>query len=153
MITKSAHSPWTSRSTTERRKRTSCSTTPSSYNPAIHSAGQVDTKHLGNYELKIEEFSASDEDQFIPFDPPLVSRFGPISRMARSLIRGAAPIQVSATINSGMIALTPVVQQPMPSTGSTHNWYWQSTPGTYTCLFVNFAAKASVITINKLHCY
>ncbi|KAG1664756.1 Roquin-2 [Nymphon striatum] len=69
--------------------------------------------------------SIQEDEEFIPFDPPLVSRFGPICRMARSLIAGnTAPIQVNATtLSSGVISITPApTASPLPSA-----WYLQPT--------------------------
>ena len=47
--------------------------------------------------FRIVKATLEDEDDFfIPFDPPLVSKFGPISRLARTKGRNTDPVQVTA---------------------------------------------------------
>ncbi|XP_070532813.1 roquin-1-like isoform X2 [Ptychodera flava] len=43
-----------------------------------------------------QKVSAADDD-FIPFDPPRISKYGPISRMARSIIHDSVPVQAKPT--------------------------------------------------------
>ncbi|KAL5012353.1 hypothetical protein ScPMuIL_010904 [Solemya velum] len=68
-----------------------------------------------------------DEDEmFIPFDPPLVSRFGPISRSARSKYKTSDPVQVTA--DEVMKRMTPVasiipVKRPYPSSAPSPSRY------------------------------
>ncbi|KAG8197120.1 hypothetical protein JTE90_011283 [Oedothorax gibbosus] len=58
----------------------------------------------------------SEKDEFIPFDRPLVSKYGPISRCSKSLIRGTAPIQVNAVFKMGeLTSPTSSVQHPLSS--------------------------------------
>lgn len=54
------------------------------------------------------------KDDFIPFDPPLVSRFGPISRMSRTVIQPANPIQSSVS-SATETTTTPTVRRPVPA--------------------------------------
>lgn len=48
------------------------------------------------WHFRIVAVTLGDEDVFIPFDPPLVSKFGPICRCARIKGRNTAPVQVTA---------------------------------------------------------
>lgn len=45
-------------------------------------------------------------DEEIPFDPPIVSKFGPISRSCKTKFKSSDPVQ--ATANQGLSTLTPV---------------------------------------------
>ncbi|XP_053653431.1 roquin-1 isoform X2 [Cherax quadricarinatus] len=69
------------------------------------------------------------KDDFIPFDPPLVSRFGPISRMSRTVIQPANPIQSSAS-NPTETTTTPTVRRPVPTISPMPQVLYQ--PGGYT---------------------
>ena len=46
--------------------------------------------------FRILAVNREDDDIFIPFDPPLVSKFGPICRCARMKGRNTAPLQATA---------------------------------------------------------
>ncbi|XP_042226809.1 roquin-1-like isoform X2 [Homarus americanus] len=72
---------------------------------------------------------AKGKDDFIPFDPPLVSRFGPISRMSRTVIQPANPIQSSAS-NPTETTTTPTVRRPVPAISPMPQVLYQ--PGGYT---------------------
>lgn len=74
-------------------------------------------------------FCPSDKDEFIPFDPPLVSKYGPISRCSKSLIRGPAPIQVNAVSQMGeLTSPTSVVRHPLPSASLAPSFYATTSP-------------------------
>ncbi|XP_046365919.2 roquin-1-like isoform X1 [Haliotis rufescens] len=47
-------------------------------------------------QLQLGDYSSIEEQTFIPFDPPLVSRFGPISRLSRAKFKNTDPVQVTA---------------------------------------------------------
>ena len=51
------------------------------------------------------ESDDTDDDFFIPFDPPLVSKYGPISRHTRIKGRNTAPVNVTAEDVSGYCPL------------------------------------------------
>lgn len=67
----------------------------------------------------------SEEDPLVPFDPPLVSKYGPISRCARALVRGPAPIQVSAASHRGgdLTSPTAALRHPLPSASQAPSLY------------------------------
>lgn len=69
------------------------------------------------------------KDDFIPFDPPLVSRFGPISRMSRTVIQPANPIQSSVS-SATETTTTPTVRRPVPAISPMPQMLYQ--PGGYT---------------------
>ncbi|KFM77945.1 RING finger and CCCH-type zinc finger domain-containing protein 2, partial [Stegodyphus mimosarum] len=74
-------------------------------------------------------FCPSEKDEFIPFDPPLVSKYGPISRCSKSLIRGPAPIQVNAVSQMGeLTSPTSVVRHPLPSASLAPSFYAATSP-------------------------
>ncbi|XP_066940715.1 roquin-1-like [Macrobrachium rosenbergii] len=75
------------------------------------------------------------KDDFIPFDPPLVSRFGPISRMSRAVIRPANAIQSSASNTTEPIT-TPIVRRPVPAISPMPQVIYQ--PGGYTLGFMTY---------------
>ncbi|CAN7992747.1 unnamed protein product, partial [Ixodes hexagonus] len=64
----------------------------------------------------------SEEDPFVPFDPPLVSKYGPISRCARSLVRGPAPIQVTSQ-RGNLTSPTAALRHPLPSASAAPSLY------------------------------
>ncbi|XP_040068352.1 roquin-1 isoform X2 [Ixodes scapularis] len=66
----------------------------------------------------------SEEDPFVPFDPPLVSKYGPISRCARSLVRGPAPIQVTSQ-RGDLTSPTAALRHPLPSASAAPSLYAQ----------------------------
>lgn len=51
----------------------------------------------------------------MPFDPPLVSKYGPISRCARALVRGPAPIQVTSRQPQELTSPTAALRLPLAS--------------------------------------
>lgn len=60
----------------------------------------------------------------MPFDPPLVSKYGPISRCARSLVRGPAPIQVTSQ-RGDLTSPTAALRHPLPSASAAPSLYAQ----------------------------
>ncbi|GAB6031532.1 hypothetical protein CHUAL_009300 [Chamberlinius hualienensis] len=64
----------------------------------------------------------TEDDQFIPFDPPVVSKYGPISRGSRVMMRSSVPIQVSASLGYNTIS-TPAFRQPVPAASPLPTWY------------------------------
>ncbi|GFR00818.1 roquin-1 [Trichonephila clavata] len=75
-------------------------------------------------------FCPSEKDEFIPFDPPLVSKYGPISRCSKSLIRGPAPIQVNAVSQMGeLTSPTSAVRHPLPSASFAPSFYATNSSG------------------------
>lgn len=79
------------------------------------------------------------EEEFIPFDPPSVSRFGPISRIQqqRSIIRPATAIQVSACNTTDSVT-TPTVRRPVPTISPMPQVLYQPGGG-YTLGFMTYA--------------
>ncbi|XP_046560854.1 roquin-2-like isoform X3 [Haliotis rubra] len=78
--------------------------------------------------LQLDDYILAEDQNFIPFDPPLVSRFGPISRLSRSKFKNTDPVQVTA--DETIKRMTPVtavtamdcplaVAAPVPSRFST----------------------------------
>ncbi|XP_064457406.1 uncharacterized protein LOC135368202 isoform X2 [Ornithodoros turicata] len=66
----------------------------------------------------------SEEDPLVPFGPPLVSKYGPISRSARAFVRGPAPIQVNAISQMGQLTSpTSSVRHPVPSASPAPSLY------------------------------
>ncbi|XP_067140627.1 roquin-2 isoform X3 [Centruroides vittatus] len=75
-------------------------------------------------------FWPSEKDEFIPFDPPFVSKYGPISRCSKSLIRGPAPIQVNAVSQMGeLTSPTSVVRHPLSSAALAPSLFAAGGPG------------------------
>ncbi|KAL7637083.1 UNVERIFIED_CONTAM: hypothetical protein RMT77_012841 [Armadillidium vulgare] len=66
------------------------------------------------YRTNAETVKHGPKEDFIPFDPPVVSRFGPISRMPRPYLRPPNPIQVSACNTTDPVT-TPTVHRPVPA--------------------------------------
>lgn len=68
--------------------------------------------------------SPAEDDQFIPFDPPVVSKYGPISRASKTILRPSNPIQASSPLG-GYTVSTPVVRKPVPATVASPmpTWY------------------------------
>ncbi|XP_035206118.1 roquin-2-like isoform X2 [Stegodyphus dumicola] len=82
-----------------------------------------------NYCHSCPLFCPSEKDEFIPFDPPLVSKYGPISRCSKSLIRGPMPIQVNAVSQMGeLTSPTSVVRHPLPSASFAPSFYAATSP-------------------------
>ncbi|XP_077506264.1 RING finger and CCCH-type zinc finger domain-containing protein roquin isoform X3 [Amblyomma americanum] len=67
----------------------------------------------------------SEEDPLVPFDPPLVSKYGPISRCARSLVRGPAPIQVTSRQPQELTSPTAALRLPLASAAAAPSFYAQ----------------------------
>ncbi|KAJ9592634.1 hypothetical protein L9F63_015689, partial [Diploptera punctata] len=66
------------------------------------------------------------DDEFIPFDPPIVSKYGPISRMSKTILRPNSSVQVSASFGDGTIS-TPMVRRPVPAASPVASWYFNAT--------------------------
>ncbi|XP_067001149.1 roquin-1 [Anabrus simplex] len=73
------------------------------------------------------------DDEFIPFDPPIVSKYGPISRMSKTILRPSNSVQVSASFGDGTIS-TPVVRRPVPAASPVASWYYNNAQGYPTAL-------------------
>lgn len=67
----------------------------------------------------------SEEDPLVPFDPPLVSKYGPISRCARTLVRGPAPIQVTSRQPQELTSPTAALRLPLASAAAAPSFYAQ----------------------------
>lgn len=67
----------------------------------------------------------SEEDPLVPFDPPLVSKYGPISRCARTLVRGPAPIQVTSRQPQELTSPTAALRLPLASAAAAPSLYAQ----------------------------
>ncbi|PNF24679.1 hypothetical protein B7P43_G17554 [Cryptotermes secundus] len=65
------------------------------------------------------------DDEFIPFDPPIVSKYGPISRMSKTILRPNSSVQVSASFGDGTIS-TPMVRRPVPAASPVASWYFNA---------------------------
>jgi hypothetical protein len=68
------------------------------------------------------------DDEFIPFDPQIVSKYGPISRMSKTILRPNSSVQVSASFGDGTIS-TPMVRRPVPAASPVASWYFNATQG------------------------
>lgn len=83
-----------------------------------------------------------DDDSFIPFDPPLVSKYGPISRNARVKGRNTDPVQVTADENmrkcTAVLSVTPI-SRPYPTSAPVPSMY---KPQMHPGLALNPAAAA-----------
>lgn len=64
----------------------------------------------------------SEDDQFIPFDPPVVSKYGPISRVAKTILRSTNPIQVNSSCGGSTVS-TCIVRKPLPVASPLPTWY------------------------------
>ena len=58
-----------------------------------------------------------EDDDFVPFDPPIHSKYGPISRLSRILPRPSNPVQASAHFGHALISTQTVPRTPLSSTG------------------------------------
>ncbi|GIY86722.1 hypothetical protein CDAR_427621 [Caerostris darwini] len=128
----SFYSPWTSTNVFPSDSSTYC--TNSDYNSSLSmscsetsSSTVTDEMENGLLEMDFSNctlFCPSEKDEFIPFDPPLVSKYGPISRCSKSLIRGPAPIQVNAVSHMGeLTSPTSAVRHPLPSASFAPSFY------------------------------
>jgi RING finger/CCCH-type zinc finger protein len=70
------------------------------------------------------------DDEFIPFDPPIVSKYGPISRMSKTILRPNSSVQVSASFGDGTIS-TPMVRRPVPAASPVASWYFNAAQGEF----------------------
>lgn len=70
------------------------------------------------------------DDEFIPFDPPIVSKYGPISRMSKTILRPNSSVQVSASFGDGTIS-TPMVRRPVPAASPVASWYFNAAQGKF----------------------
>jgi RING finger/CCCH-type zinc finger protein len=70
------------------------------------------------------------DDEFIPFDPPIVSKYGPISRMSKTILRPNSTVQVSASFGDGTIS-TPMVRRPVPAASPVASWYLNAAQGEF----------------------
>lgn len=68
------------------------------------------------------------DDEFIPFDPPIVSKYGPISRMSKAILRPSSSVQVSSSFGDGTIS-TPMVRRPVPAASPVASWYFSTAQG------------------------
>lgn len=133
----SFYSPWTSTSIFPYgASSTSCSnssfTSLNSPGSELDSSGPKEDSEIEIAEMEHSTcalFCPSEKDEFIPFDPPLVSKYGPISRCSKSLIRGPAPIQVNAVSQMGeLTSPTSVVRHPLPSASLAPSFYATTSP-------------------------
>lgn len=76
------------------------------------SQGSCDSSACGHHPTRP---CPSEEDPLVPFDPPLVSKYGPISRCARALVRGPAPIQVTSRQPHELTSPTAALRLPLAS--------------------------------------
>ncbi|GFY39415.1 roquin-1 [Trichonephila inaurata madagascariensis] len=133
----SFYSPWTSPSVFPYGSSTHCSS--SDYNSSLNSYTEVNSsvakEEIENGLLEMDFsnralFCPSEKDEFIPFEPPLVSKYGPISRCSKSLIRATAPIQVNAVSHMGELTIpTSVVRHPLPSASFAPSFYATNSSG------------------------
>nr|CAD7195466.1 unnamed protein product [Timema douglasi] len=65
------------------------------------------------------------DDEFIPFDPPHVSKYGPISRMSKSVLRPSSSVQASSTFGDATIS-TPMVRRPVPAVSPVASWFFNN---------------------------
>lgn len=110
------YSPWTSSGISLHNSITHCDYMMRS-SSSSESSEPKENAEIGFCEVHgsvCPPFCPSEKDEFIPFYPPLVSKYGPISRCAKGLIRGPAPIQVSALSQMGDVT-TSAMQRPLSS--------------------------------------
>ncbi|GFT51359.1 roquin-1 [Nephila pilipes] len=134
----SFYTPWTSASVFPYGSSTQC--TNSDYSNSLNSSSNGENSSVvkeesrnGLLEMDFSNcalFCPSEKDEFIPFDPPLVSKYGPISRCSKSLIRGPAPIQVNAVSQMGeLTSPTSAVRHPLPSASFAPSFYATNSSG------------------------
>jgi len=80
------------------------------------------------------------DDEFIPFDPPIVSKYGPISRMSKTILRPNSSVQVSASFGDGTIS-TPMVRRPVPAASPVASWYFNAGQGKFQHISTFFFVK------------
>lgn len=126
------YSPWTSSSFFKYKaslgsSRSSTVSTVSSAITSITETSPSDSSVNGRDEpgsSRRGPHCPSEEDPLVPFGPPLVSKYGPISRSARALVRGPAPIQVNAISQMGQLTSpTSSVRRPVPSASPAPSLY------------------------------
>ncbi|GFS55616.1 roquin-1 [Nephila pilipes] len=127
----SFYSPWSPASVFPYGSSIHC--TSSNYSDSLNSSSEANSsvaeEEMGNGLLKMDFsnytlFCPSEKDEFIPFDPPLVSKYGPISRCSKSLIREPAPIQVNAVSQMGeLTSPTSSLRHPLPSACFAPSFY------------------------------
>ncbi len=62
-------------------------------------------------------FEETEDDEFVPFEHNVVSKYGPISRMVKAKLKNSAPVQVTAAqTDAGVTAVTAVtpIKRPFP---------------------------------------
>lgn len=62
------------------------------------------------------------EDDYVPFDTPCVSKYGPISRMPKDNVGNSQTVQVSSTFGDNTIS-TPMVRRPVSAPSPVPSWY------------------------------
>lgn len=62
------------------------------------------------------------EDDYIPFDTPCVSKYGPISRMPKDNLGNNQTVQVSSSFGDNTIS-TPMVRRPVSAPSPVPSWY------------------------------
>ncbi|XP_046391150.1 roquin-1 isoform X1 [Ischnura elegans] len=68
------------------------------------------------------------DDDFIQFDPQIVSKYGPISRMSKTILRPSNSVQASSSFGDSTIS-TPMVRRPVPAASPVASWYYNNTQG------------------------
>ena len=48
-------------------------------------------------------FVEPDDDEFVPFEHTVVSKYGPISRMAKAKMKLTGPVQVTAALQANIL--------------------------------------------------
>lgn len=73
------------------------------------------------------------EDDYVPFDTPCVSKYGPISRMPKDNVGGSQTVQVSSTFGDNTIS-TPMVRRPVSAPSPVPSWYVTNSPNLQAAL-------------------
>lgn len=104
---------------------------------------EVDTSHRDKTGM---HFTPAEDDQFIPFDPPVVSKYGPISRASKTIMRSTNPIQVSASLGDHTVS-TPSVRKPVPVASPMPTWYSSVQGMSLVCTVHSWLHNACLIII------
>ncbi|XP_063240997.1 roquin-1 isoform X2 [Bacillus rossius redtenbacheri] len=62
------------------------------------------------------------EEDFVPFDTPVVSKYGPISRLPRTIPHPSDSVQASSAFGEATVS-TPVARRPVPAASPVASWY------------------------------
>ncbi|XP_076248410.1 RING finger and CCCH-type zinc finger domain-containing protein roquin [Calliopsis andreniformis] len=83
------------------------------------------------------------DDEFVPFDASSSSKYGPISKLSKNLMRSSNGIQSSNFYGEGGVTPTISAYRSMPTANSITSWYYGNQP------YTPIGANAGVQSVNN----